>query len=172
MVWWIYQALIEVLERGLEVLERGLAFISTHLFLFFRGSRVYAMETVHVAWGARRGIRLDTHRAPQVLPGQHDWQEVEETCYLAGHSTGLGLRWFQPGIKTRGWEQVWYRKDAYWWSQCHLPLQWPRALEEKDILFTLHRFMKNFSRSWNVLRTFKTTSKCFSAQCPKIDVIP
>lgn len=108
MVWWIYHALIEVLERGLELLERGLAFIFTHLFLFFRGSRVYAMETVHEAWGARRGIRLDTHRAPQVFPGQHEWQEVEETCYLAGHSTGLGLRWFQPGIKTWGWDQVWY----------------------------------------------------------------
>lgn len=92
MVWWIYQALIEVLERGLAFI---LLIHSSSL-----GEAVYTTETVHEAWGGRRGIKLDTHRAPQVLPGQYEWQEVEETCYLAGHSTGLGLRWFQPGIKT------------------------------------------------------------------------
>lgn len=43
---------------------------------------------------------------------------------------------------------------------------------EGIIVFTLHRFMKNFPWSWNALRTFKTISKWFSAQHPKTDVVP
>lgn len=169
MVWWTYQALIEVLVRGLSL-------IFTHLFLFFRGSRVYATETAHEAWGASRGTKRDTHRAPQVLPGQHEWQEMEETCYLAGHSTGLGLRWFQPDIKTWGWEQVWCGERMTTDGVSVTCLCNDQGLWKRWIFFffffTLHRFMKNFSWSWNVLRTFKTTSKCFSAQYPKTDVIP